>query len=111
MAFTANVASVQQVCGIVSLQVHYDDPTSDEPPFPKTPVVIPCLYLDDHEIYFLTMHPEYSVSIIEDDTLVYSVAFPSTTSSIVLPSWLSGDYEIVLRPTGCNYYFYGYINI
>ena len=96
---------------LVNLSLGIDENLPIIPGQGRNPVLVPQAWLDDHEIYFLTMHPEYSVSIIEDDTVVYSVAFPSTTSSIVLPSWLSGDYEIVLRPTGCNYYFYGYINI
>ena len=94
---------------IIGLSVGIDDASPVIPGLGKGP--IPQVWLDDHEIYFLTMHPEYSLSIIEDGTLVYSVVFPSTTSSIILPSWLSGEYEILLRPSGCSYYFYGYIEL
>ena len=110
MAFSANFASVQQVCGIISLQVAFDDPTNNENPFPKTPILIPTVSLDDHEITFSGIHPAFTLLILEDD-VVFTVDVPSTASSVILPQWLTGEYEIVLRPSGCSYYFYGYIEL
>lgn len=111
LACTVGFAGVQQVCGVIQLQIGFDDPTNGEEPLPKTLPAIPAVMQNDYEIRFLEVHPYYTLCIVdEDDEVVYSVAVWSFTTSIVLPSWLSGDYEIQLRPDE-NYYLYGYIEL
>ena len=96
---------------IIPLEVGIIDPTAPPKPIPKNPIVVPSVMQDDYEIRFLEIHPYYTLCIVdEDDEVVYSVAVWSFTTSIVLPSWLSGDYEIQLRPDD-NYYLYGYIEL
>ena len=45
----------------------------------------------------------------EEETVVYSTYFPAGTTQVVLPSTLSGDYEIRLIPFNATYYFRGYL--
>lgn len=45
----------------------------------------------------------------EDETVVYSTYIPAGTTQVILPSTLSGDYEIRLVPLNSTYYFKGYI--
>ena len=73
--------------------------------------MIPTIVQNGHEISFQTSHPAYTLYIIEEGTVVYSVAVTSSTTSVILPSWLSGEYEILLHPNDCNYYFYGDISL
>jgi hypothetical protein len=45
----------------------------------------------------------------EDETVIYSTFIPAGTTQVVLPSTLSGDFEIRLIPFNANYYFRGYL--
>ena len=96
---------------VVPLEVGYIDPSDNQENPNKNPPFVPSVIQDDYEIRFLEIHPYYTLCIVdEDDEVVYSVAVWSFTTSVVLPSWLSGDYEIQLRPDD-NYYLYGYIEL
>ena len=95
----------------INLSVEINEPLPGSPGHGKGPTFIPSVIQDDYEIRFLEIHPYYTLCIVdEDDEVVYSVAVWSFTTSVVLPSWLSGDYEIQLRPDD-NYYLYGYIEL
>jgi hypothetical protein len=52
--------------------------------------------------YVLTLYDE-------DDELVYSTFLPAGTTQVVLPTTLSGDFEI--RFETATYYYYGYISL
>lgn len=47
----------------------------------------------------------------EDETVVYSTYIPAGTTQVVLPSTLSGDFEIRLIPFNAIYYFRGYLEL
>ena len=47
----------------------------------------------------------------EDGTVVYSTDVPAGTTTVVLPSTLSGEYELRLIPFSATYYYRGYINL
>ena len=58
---------------------------------------------------FETSHPEYVLTIKDEDgSVVYSTVVYSTQTQVVLPSSLSGDYEIQLD-FGGSYIFVGEI--
>ena len=111
LAPVVSIANTQQVCGIINLGIGFDDPTNGEGPLPKSPILVPTVSQDGYEITFTSSHPVYTLYIIEDDVVVYSVVVSSTTTSVLLPSWLSGDYVLYLQPEGSSYYFYGDITL
>ena len=78
--------------------------------FPKSP--IPTLYVD-LEDYVLSLSGDtctYSLQILDEDGyVVYSTVIAAGTSQVVLPSTLSGEYEI--RFVTDDYYYYGYITL
>ena len=45
----------------------------------------------------------------EDETVIYSTYIPAGTTQVVLPSMLSGAFEIRLIPFNATYYFRGYL--
>lgn len=45
----------------------------------------------------------------EDENVVYSTYIPAGTTQVILPSTLSGDFEIRLVPFNAIYYFRGYL--
>lgn len=95
----------------VNLTMGINEPFPCGPGHGKGPVIIPSVVQDDHEITFYAIHPDYTLCLLnEDGEVVYSVAVSMYTTSVVLPSWLSGDYEIQLRPDD-YYYLYGYIEL
>ncbi len=80
-------------------------------PYPKSEPICPQVSQNGYEITFTSSHPVYTLYIVEDDVVVYSVIVSSTTTSVLLPSWLSGDYVLYLQPEGSSYYFYGDITL
>jgi len=55
-------------------------------------------------------HAEYTLYIIDEDgEEVYEVFIPENTSSIILPFYLSGEYELQLINSW--YCFYGYVEL
>lgn len=95
----------------IPLTIGFDDPVPFTPGHGKDAPMIPTIVQNGYEISFQTSHPAYTLYIIEEGTVVYSVAVTSSTTSIILPSWLSGEYEILLHPNDYNYYFYGFITL
>lgn len=63
----------------------------------KSPMLVPKVYIDDYTLLFAVDHPDYVLYIKdEDDNVVYSTVVYSTQTQVVLPSTLSGDYQIEL---------------
>ena len=59
---------------------------------------------------FEANHPDYVLYIKDEyETVVYSTVVTSATTEVVLPSTLSGDYEIDL--IWGNWCFWGYIEL
>ena len=90
----------------VQLQVRIDDPTDDKPTGPKFPVLVPEVSIDD---YVLTVDDSClgcELRLVdENDNVVYTTVITSNT--LVLPSYLSGEYELqIIRGIWC---FYGFI--
>lgn len=95
--------SITFECGIF-------DPSSIGHQPPKSPINPPTVYINDYTLTFATNHPEYVLYIKdENETVLYSTVVTSATKEVVLPSTLSGDYEIQLV-TG-NWCFWGYIEL
>lgn len=92
----------------IDLEVELVDPTNDHEPPKKGPVLVPSVSLDGHTLYFATSCDGCTLRLLdENDAVVYSIVIPAGTTSLVLPSYLSGEYEIQIVEG--NYYFWGYI--
>ena len=92
---------------LVELNIGIYDPTALPIGHGKGPVSVPVVTLDDHELAFQALHAAFTLYIMDGDVAVYSVAVSSSATSVILPPWLSGDYELQLRPDNSYYYFYG----
>ena len=111
------IASVFMLCTnlwakqIVPLSVSIDD---DEKPMGhghgKSIIEAPLVYIEDYTLTFENNHPEYILNIKDEDGyVVYFTVVHSTEMQVVLPSTLSGDYEIEL--TVGNILFTGRIHL
>lgn len=76
----------------------------------KSQMQAPKVYIDDYTLLFAVDHPEYVLYIKdEDDNVVYSTVVYSIQTQVVLPSTLSGNYQIELV---MGYWlFTGWINL
>ena len=64
---------------------------------PRSPNETPIVYIDDYTLLFEANHPEYVLNIKdENNVVVYSTVVSTTQTQVVLPSTLSGDYQIEL---------------
>lgn len=86
------------------------DPTEPQDPHPKSPAVVPIIYQDGHELVFDTKCDGCTLRIVDaNDDVVYSIVIPAGTTSLVLPSFLSGTYELQIVRDG--WLFYGDITL
>ena len=94
----------------VELSVQNEKPITNGNPVPKSPVTPPDVYLDDHTLYIDNIGGDCTVQLTDDtDTVVYSVYVTYGTTSVILPSTLTGTYGLSIIPDDGAYYFYGEI--
>lgn len=79
-------------------------------PFPKSPVVKPQIGIEDNTLYIYGGCGDATLVLVdENDNEVFFQEIEEDTDQIVLPSTLSGTYE--LRIYRGNYMFYGEIEL
>ena len=67
---------------------------------------------DDYVLTIPVFEDDLTLQLLdEDETVVYSTYIPAGTTQVILPSTLSGDFELRLIPYMATYYFRGYINM
>ena len=95
--------------GIV-LHVGYEDPDFGNEGLQKSPISVPEISLDGYSVIFDTPCDGCTLRLVDaNDNVVYSTVIPTGTTSLVLPSSFSGEYEIqIIQGNLC---FYGYINL
>lgn len=106
------LGATAKVCKNIALNVsvQWENPTNYPQPLPKSPIQVPSVSLENHTLYFDTPCDGCTLNIVdENDVVVYTLVIPTGTTSLVLPSTLSGDYTIqIIRG---YYLFYGTINL
>lgn len=90
-----------------------DNPITGGGVIRKTPATYPIppkAILSGHVLTFEGTHAEYTLFIIDKDgEEIYDLFIPENTSTIALPFYLSGEYELQII---LGYYcFYGYIEL
>lgn len=93
-----------------SIDLQYYDPDYGNDDEQKTSITVPDIGLENHTLYFYTPCDGCILRLLdENDNVVYSTVIATGTTSLVLPSTLSGEYEIqIIQGNIC---FYGYINL
>ena len=98
----------------LTFQVGITDPTGSSGEFPRCPINPPSASLDDHTLYINSEHPAYTLYLVDttgdEPDVVYQVYVPANVNAVVLPSTLSGTYELQLYDGG-QYYFYSDIEL
>ncbi len=96
---------------IIPLQIDWNEPGNDAPGSPKSPPQVPTVSLDGYTLYFSQVYSEVVPVSLADasGTTVFSTVLPIGTTSLVLPSTLSGTYTLYINVGG--YLFCGQINL
>ena len=95
---------------VVPFTVHYDDNQPIGHGYGRTPMQPPVVYIEDYTLTFAVGHPDYTLIIKDEDGyVVYTTTVFSTDTEVILPSTLSGDYEVNLVMG--NWLFTGWINL
>lgn len=92
----------------IELQSSIIDPTSQHDGQHKGFVPVPQVSIDNHTLYFGTPCDGCLLNIVDENNIVvYTTVIPTGTTLLVIPSSLSGEYE--LQIVIGNYLFYGNI--
>ena len=100
--------SVQVQADPVDLNVGYTDPYDEFNNAQRGPIHVPNIDINDHTLSFITPCDGCTLQLVDEDGIVlFTTVIPNGATNLVLPSYLSGEYEIqIVRG---NFYFYGYI--
>ena len=99
---------VSVFAGGVPLQVRIDDPINHQDDKQRTPILVPEVDIEDYTLTFDDSCLGCELRLVdENDNVVYTTTITSNT--LVLPSTLSGEYE--LQIISGIYCFYGYIEL
>lgn len=92
----------------IPLDVEYDDPNINQGGGHKTPILIPQVFIDGYTLYFYTPCDGCTLRLVNENGVTeYTTIINSST--LILPSYLSGEYEIQI--VSGIWRFYGYITL
>lgn len=94
----------------IDLSVSIIDPKGGQHGQQRGPVFIPEVDYDGSTLSFLTPCDGCELLLLDEDgDVVYSTVIPVGATSLILPSYLSGEYEIqIIRDNFC---FFGFIEL
>ena len=96
---------------LIEWQVRYYDPVIIGHQTPKSPVQAPTASIDGHTLYLYNVDYDLTLCLLDEDgEEAYTVFIPANTASVVLPSTLTGDYELQLLTDGL-FYFAGWVEL
>ena len=76
-------------------------------PLPKSPILIPEVYQENHTLYFDEAIEGCTVLLLdEDEDIVFSDSIDVNQTSLVFPSTLSGTYELQIIQGDIIFYCY-----
>ena len=94
----------------IPLGAGYNDPSQGQEGAHRGPVIVPEVSIDGYELEFVTPCIGFTFQLLDETgEEVYSTII--TSSTLTLPSTLSGEYEILLLPDTGSIYFFGTITL
>ena len=102
-------ANVMRVCDFIDFEYELVDPTNEVPDH-RGPVLVPEVSIEGYTLFFGTPCDGSVLRLLDEDGyVVYSTVIPTGTTTLPLPTTLSGDYELqIIRDGWC---FYGWIEL
>ena len=100
--------SVQVQADPLDLSVGYVNPHNGDKESHRSPFFIPEVDIDGYTLSFITPCDGCTLQLVDEyGIVVYTTVIPNGATNLVLPSYLSGEYEIQIVQG--DFYFYGYI--
>lgn len=94
----------------IDFSLSYVDPHSTDPGPNRGPVLVPEVSIDGYTLLFGTPCDGSVLRLLDEDGyVVYSTVIPTGTTTLPLPTTLSGDYELQIIQGG--WCFYGWIEL
>ena len=92
----------------VQLEAELIDPSTEQGEPQRGPVLVPEVSIEGYTLFFGTPCDGSVLRLLDEDGfVVYSTVIPTGTTTLPLPTTLSGDYELqIIRDGWC---FYGWI--
>lgn len=92
----------------INLEAGYVDPEDEGGDPHRSPILIPEVGIDNYTLTFYTPCDGYTLRLLdENDNVTFATMIPIGATTLVLPSYLSGEYQIhIIRD---RIYFYGII--
>lgn len=94
----------------IDLEAEYVDPNMGDNGEQRNPILIPHVNINGYTLTFYTPCDGCNLRLSDENgNVVYSTVIPVGATSLVLPSYLSGEYKIeIIQGIFC---FWGYINL
>ena len=109
LCYVSTKVSAQHVINELTFIVEHVNTGGTNNPLPKSPELppdAPEATLEDNVLTFTSAHDDYTLTLLDEDgEVAYQTSVPSSVSIVVLPTTLSGDFELQLDYGG-DYYFY-----
>ena len=94
----------------IPLTGEYIDPHKGQLGGHRSQTIVPELEIDDYTLFFMTPCDGCVLRLLDENRdVVYSTVIPDSAVSLVLPSYLSGEYEIQIIQGAL--YFWGFIEL
>ena len=94
----------------INLEAEYTDPYDEENGSNRNPIIIPHVGIDGYTLYFYTPCDGCVLRLSdENDNVVFSTLISTGAATLILPSYLSGNYKIEIIQG--FYSFWGYIEL
>lgn len=102
--------SAQQVPNSLRLHAGYFDPSEGLESGPRGPVDQLTIGLEGHTLYMSNVGFDVTLQLTDaNNSVVYTTFVAANTYSVVLPSYLTGEYKIILIDD--ERFFWGYIEL
>jgi len=94
----------------INLEAGYVDPEDEGGDPHRSPILIPQVGIDNYTLTFYTPCDGCTLRLLdENDNIPFVTVIPVGTTTLVLPSYLSGTYQIQI--ISGNICFWGYIDL
>ncbi len=94
----------------INLEAGYVDPEDEGGDPHRSPILIPEVGIDNYTLTFYTPCDGCTLRLLdENDNIPFVTVIPVGTTTLVLPSYLSGTYQIQI--ISGNICFWGYIDL
>ena len=92
----------------IHLEIGYDDPEEEGGDLHRSPVPIPHVGIDNYTLLFYTHCDDCTLRLLdENDNIAFVTMIPVGSTTLVLPFYLSGTYQVQI--ISGNICFWGYI--